>query len=61
MEALARAERRADAKRFRQQAVDADLPYPLFLALPYLLSLAALAGWFGRSRAPEGLALPWPR
>ena len=30
--------------------------YPLFFALPYVLSLAALAGWFGRSRAPEGLA-----
>ena len=28
-----------------------DLPYPLFLALPYLLSLV---GWFGRARAPEG-------
>ncbi len=51
----------AEALQFVLQAVEADLPYPLFLALPYLLSLAALAGWFGRSRAPEGLALPWPR
>ena len=51
----------AEALQFTLQAVDADLPYPLFLALPYVLSLAALAGWFGRSRAPEGLALPWPR
>ena len=23
--------------------------------------IAALAGWFGRARAPEGLALRWPR
>lgn len=51
----------AEALQFALQAIDADLPYPLFLALPYVLSLAALAGWFGRSRAPEGLALPWPR
>ena len=51
----------AEALQFALQAVDSELPYPLFLALPYVLSLAALAGWFGRSRAPEGLALPWPR
>ena len=51
----------AEALQFALQAWDANLPYPLFLALPYVLSLAALAGWFGRSRAPEGLALPWPR
>lgn len=45
----------AEALQFALQAVDADLPYPLFLALPYVLSLAALAGWFGRSPAPAGL------
>ncbi len=45
----------AEALQFALQAVDADLPYPLFLALPYVLSLAALAGWFGRSRAPAAL------
>ena len=51
----------AEALQFALQAMDADLPYPLFLALPYVLSLAALAGWLGRSRAPGALALPWPR
>ena len=51
----------AEALQFTLQAVDADLPYPLFLALPYVLSLAALAGWFGRARAPEGLGVGWPR
>ena len=38
------------AYRLAQRAFS-DLPYPLFLALPYLLSLV---GWFGRARAPEG-------
>ncbi len=51
----------AEALQYVLQAANADLPYPLFLALPYVLSLAALAGWFGRSRAPATLALPWPR
>lgn len=51
----------AEALQFVLQAAGADLPYPLLLALPYVLSLAALAGWFGRSRAPAALAAPWPR
>jgi len=50
----------AEALQFALQAFDANLPYPLFLALPYVLSLAALAGWFGRSQAPAGLGSPWP-
>jgi len=51
----------ASALQFLLQAVGLDLPYQLFLALPYLLTLAALAGWVGKSRAPAALALPWPR
>ncbi|MDE2753985.1 MAG: ABC transporter permease, partial [Gemmatimonadota bacterium] len=50
----------AEALQFALQSEDADLPYPLFLALPYVLSLAALAGWFGRSQAPEALGSAWP-
>ncbi len=49
----------ASALQFFLQALGLDLPYQLFLALPYLLTLAALAGWVGRARAPAGLALPW--
>jgi ABC-type uncharacterized transport system permease subunit len=49
----------ASALQFFLQAVGIDLPYQLFLALPYLLTLAALAGRMGRSRAPAALALPW--
>ncbi len=51
----------ASAFQFFLQALGLDLPYQLFLALPYLLTLAALSGWVGRSRAPAALALPWPK
>jgi simple sugar transport system permease protein len=49
----------ASALQFFLQALGFDLPYQLFLALPYLLTLAALGGWVGRARAPAALALPW--
>jgi ABC-type uncharacterized transport system permease subunit len=49
----------ASALQFFLQALGLDLPYQLFLALPYLLTLAALAGWVGRARAPAALALPF--
>jgi simple sugar transport system permease protein len=51
----------ASAFQFLLQALGLDLPYQLFLALPYLLTLAALAGWVGRSRAPAALAVAWPK
>jgi ABC-type uncharacterized transport system permease subunit len=51
----------ASALQFQAQTLGLDLPYQLFLAFPYLLTLAALAGWVGRSRAPAALALPWPK
>ncbi len=50
----------ANALQFTLQAQGWDIAYQLFLALPYVLTLAALAGWIGRSRAPAALALPWP-
>lgn len=51
----------ASAFQFFLQTLGLDLPYQLFLAFPYLLTLAALAGWVGRSRAPASLGRPWPR
>ncbi|HET9949929.1 MAG TPA: ABC transporter permease, partial [Longimicrobiales bacterium] len=51
----------ASALQFLLQALGLALPYQLFLALPYLLTLAALAGWVGRARAPAALGQSWPR
>jgi len=49
----------ASALQFFLQAVGLDVPYQLFLALPYVLTLIALAGWVGRARAPAALARNW--
>jgi len=49
----------ASALQFFMQAIGFEIAYQRFLAIPYVLTLAALAGWVGRSRAPAALALPW--
>jgi general nucleoside transport system permease protein len=48
----------ASALQFAFQAMGWDAPYQLFLAIPYLLTLAALAGAVGRARAPDALGKP---
>lgn len=45
----------ASALQFAFQAMGWDAPYQLFLVVPYLLTLAALAGAMGRARAPAAL------
>ena len=50
----------ASALQFVFQSLGSNLPFPLFLMLPYLLTLIALSGWFGRAKAPAALTLPWP-
>jgi simple sugar transport system permease protein len=52
----------ASALQFVFQAIGLDLPYQLFLALPYVLALAALAGAARRGHAPAALgrAAPTP-
>lgn len=46
----------ASALQFLFQAMGWRVPYHIFLALPYLLTLAALAGVAGRVRSPAALA-----
>lgn len=46
----------ASALQFLLQAIGLSVPYQAFLALPYLLTLGALAGVAGKVRAPAGLA-----
>jgi ABC-type uncharacterized transport system permease subunit len=46
----------ASALQFLLQALGLALPYQLFLGLPYVLTLAALAGVAGRVRSPAALA-----
>ncbi len=45
----------ASALQFAFQAMGWAVPYQLFLAVPYVLTLAALAGAVGRARAPAAL------
>jgi len=45
----------ASALQYLFQSMGWDLPYQLFLALPYLLTLLALAGVAGRVNAPASL------
>jgi simple sugar transport system permease protein len=51
----------AAALQFLLQAIGLELPYQFFLALPYVVTLLALAGRIGRARAPAALALAWPK
>lgn len=51
----------ATALQFRLQARGFEVPYPVFLMLPYVLTLAVLAVAAGRSRAPADLGRPYRR
>lgn len=48
----------ASALQYAFQAMGWNAPYQIFLAAPYLLTLAALAGAMGRTRAPAALGRP---
>jgi general nucleoside transport system permease protein len=49
------------ALQFNLQAAGAALPYQLFLALPYVLTLIVLALFGGHSDAPSALGEPYLR
>jgi general nucleoside transport system permease protein len=49
----------ADALQLRAQTFGSVLPYQIYLMLPYLLTIAALAGLVGRTQAPKEYAKPY--
>ena len=51
----------AMALQFGLQALGTAAPYQVFLALPYVLTLAVLAGFGGQAQAPSALGEPYVR
>lgn len=49
----------ADAAQLRLQATNSDIPYQFLQMLPYLLTLAALAGLVGRTKPPKTWGAPY--
>ena len=48
----------ATALQFHVQALGLQIPYQFLLMLPYVLTLLALAGYAGTTRAPAALGVP---
>ena len=51
----------ANALQFRLQAQGVAVPYPVFLMLPYAVTIAVLSFAAGRVRAPAGLGQAYQR
>lgn len=51
----------ANAVQFQFQAIGLAIPYPFFLMLPYVLTLAVLVVFAGHARPPAALAQPYER
>lgn len=49
----------ADALQLRAQTFGSALPYQFYLMLPYLLTIAALAGLVGKTKAPKEYSKPY--
>lgn len=49
----------ADAAQLRLQSTNPTIPYQFFQMLPYLLTLAALAGLVGRTKPPKTWGAPY--
>lgn len=50
-----------DAAQLSLQFSHPEVPYQLFLMLPYVASIVALVGFMGRARAPEAVGRPYDR
>jgi ABC-type uncharacterized transport system permease subunit len=49
----------ADAVQLRMQTMNSPIPYQFFQMLPYLITVAALAGLVGRKRPPKTWGAPY--
>jgi len=49
----------ADAFQLRAQTLGLAIPYQVFVMLPYLLTIAALAGFVGRTVGPKTVGKPY--
>jgi simple sugar transport system permease protein len=50
-----------DSLQFRLQFANPDVPYQIFVALPYVALLLALLGFYGRIHPPAALGSPYRR
>jgi len=50
-----------DATVFRLQAMGTDIPYQFIRMIPYVITIAALAGFVGYSRAPGASGIPYEK
>ena len=50
-----------DSLQLRLQFVNPDVPYQLFVALPYIVAILAIVGLLGRSRMPTMVGQPYDR
>jgi ABC-type uncharacterized transport system permease subunit len=48
-----------EALQYRLQATGANIPYQILLMIPYFLTIAALAGFVGRSVPPASIGKPY--
>ena len=48
-----------DALQIRIQAMGSDIPYQFLIMLPYILTIAALAGVVGKVNPPEAASEPY--
>lgn len=48
-----------EALQYRLQATGANIPYQILLMIPYILTIAALAGFVGRAVPPASIGKPY--
>jgi simple sugar transport system permease protein len=50
-----------DAIQLRLQFANPSVPYQIFVALPYVVSILALIGFYGRVKPPAASGIPYRR